>query len=176
MAIGMGFDFGLESPSLCLKRKNRWLFVIPNISADSSQSGGTNCLPPSKSARPNISFKEIEAQHLNETIYFPGKPDWKPVNLTLYDLKKNSTNPVFKWLQKLYDPETGKYKTSCDGFKIDQATLNLYDGCGTIIETWIYENAWPQSVEFGELDMSLSEVVTCDITLRYDRAYIQSGN
>ena len=74
----------------------------------------------------------------------------------------------------MYDPTTGNYLASCDGFKVDQATLNLYDGCGKVIETWIFENAWPQNIEFGELDMTSSEVITCDLTLRYDRAYITS--
>lgn len=166
----MGFDFGLEDPNTCFKRKNRWLFIIDGVSADRE---GINSLPPSKSARPSISFKEIEVQHLNETIYFPGKPDWKPINLTLYDIKKNSIHPVFKWLTEIYDPKNDAwYKTSCDGFKKPQATLELYDGCGTKIESWIFESIWPQAVEFGDLDMTTSDLITCDLTLRYDRAYI----
>ena len=165
----MGFDFGLNDPNTCFKRKNRWLFKIDGISADD----GVNSLPPSKAARPSLSFKEIEVQHLNETIYFPGKPDWKPINLTLYDIKKNS-HPIFDWLLMLYDPQSdSKYNASCDGFKKPEATLELYDGCGTVIETWVFESIWPQAIEFGELDMTTSDLITCDLTLRYDRAYIK---
>lgn len=167
----MSFDFGLEDPNACFKRKNRWLFKIEDVSAD-----GVSSLPPSKAARPSLSFKEIEVQHLNETVYYPGKPEWKPVTLTLYDLKKNSLNPVFEWLSELYDPRSNsQYGPSCNGFKKPQATLELYDGCGTKIETWVFETVWPQAVEFGDLDMSTSELITCDLTLRYDRAYIESG-
>lgn len=169
MGRDMSFDFGLSDPSICFKRKYRWLFKIPSVSAD-----GVNSLPPFKSARPNISFKEMEAQHLTETVYFPGKPDWKPINLTLYDLSDSSSNPVLDWLWEIYDPETGEYDPSCDGFKKDQCLLELYDGCGDAIETWVFENVWAQSVEFGELEMSSSDVVVCDITLRYDRAYVTS--
>jgi len=175
----MGFDFGLEDPNACFKRKNRWLFKIENVSAL-----GVSSLPPSKAARPSLSFKEIEVQHLNETVYYPGKPEWKPITLTLYDLKKNALNPVFEWLSELYDPRsTSEYGPSCgtvdpalptDGFKKPQATLELYDGCGTKIETWFFEAVWPQAVEFGDLDMSTSELITCDLTLRYDRAYIKN--
>ena len=168
MGRNMGYDFGLENPEACMKRRNRWLFKIQNVSAD-----GVSSLPPSKSARPSVSFKEIEVQHLNETVYFPGKPEWKPVTLTLYDLKKN-LHPVFEWLSEVYDPKTSsEYNPSCDGFKKPQATLELYDGCGEVIETWVFESVWPQSIEFGDLDMSSSELVTCDLTLRYDRAYIE---
>lgn len=164
----MGFDFDINSGDACFKRKNRWLFKIKDVSAD-----GVSSLPPLKSARPALSFKELEFQHLTETVYFPGRPEWKPINLTLYDLKKN-LQPVFEWLSEIYDPQNkSEYGPSCDGFKKQEATLELYDGCGTVIESWVFESIWPQSVEFGELDMSTSDVVTCDLTLRYDRAYIK---
>ena len=167
----MGFDFGLESDTVCFKRKNRWLFSIEKVMGDqSSPQDKVNALPPYKGARPSISFKELEAQHINETIYFPGKPEWKPVTISLYDIKK-PLHPVFEWLKGIYDPLGETYVPSCDGFK-KEARLELFDGCGEIIETWIFENAWPQNIEFGELDMSGSELVTCDLTIRYDRAYI----
>ena len=101
MGRSMGFDFGLNTQ--CLKRKFRWLFKIPSVSAE-----GINTLPPDKGARPSLSFKEVEVQHLNETIYYPSKPEWKPINLTLYDLKKNN-NPVIEWLSNQYNPQSGRW-------------------------------------------------------------------
>lgn len=168
----MGFDFGLDEPNTCFKRKFRWLLRIPDVCSDTIQT-----LPPLKGSRPSLSFKEMEVQHTTETIYFPGKPEWKPITLTLYDIKKNQ-HPVFEWIKKLYDPDLGEYKYSFDdnikeSFKKSEAELAVYDGCGNIIETWIYENIWCQNIEFGDLDMTSSEYLTCDITLRYDRAYIR---
>lgn len=172
MGRPMGLDFGLESPSVCYKRKYRWLFKIPDVSAE-----GVNALPPSKGARPNLSFKEMEAQHLTETIYYPGKPEWKPVNLTLYEVgRKGVDHPVLKWIKELYNPENGTWKPSCDGFKRFQCFLEMYDGCGELLERWVFENIWVQAIEFGDLDMSSSEVVVCDMTLRYDRAYVTPPN
>jgi len=162
----MGFNYGLESSAVCIKRKFRWLLRIEGISA-----AGISSLPPSKSARPSISFKEIQVEHLNETIYFPGKPDWKPITLSLYDLKK-SNHPVFAWLQRIYNPQSGQMVPSTDNNFILNADLELYDGCGNILEGWRYENVWPQSVDFGELDMGSNEIITCDLTLRYARAYV----
>ncbi len=164
-------NMGLYFNDACFKRKFRWMFRITGITDSSS---GAFVLPPSKSARPNLSFKEQEAQHLNETIWFPIKPEWKPITVTLYDIKGNS-NPVFDWLKQIYDPERGNWSpaiSGADGFK-RRATLELLDGAGEIMEKWVYENAYPQAAEFGELDMSSSEVVTIDLTLRYDRAYIE---
>lgn len=164
----MGLDFGLESTTVCLKRKFRWLFIIPSVSAE-----GISSLPPSRGARPGISFKEIQVEHLNETIFYPGKPDWKPVELVLYDLKKNS-HPVFRWLQNIYNPSNGAFATPLEnGFVKSEAYLELYDGCGTVLEKWVFENIWPNSIDFGELDMANSEIVTCNLTLRYARAYLQ---
>lgn len=166
----MGLAFGLQDASSCFPRKYRWLFIVDKIIGD-DQGSSVNALPPIKGARPSVSYKEIELEHLSETIYFPGKPDWKPIQLTLYDLKRNK-NPIFDWVKLFYDPtsDSNTIKFAVGGFK-KNATLELYDGCGQIMETWVFENAWPQSVDFGDLDMSSTEIVTVDITLRYDRAY-----
>jgi phage tail-like protein len=165
MAQQMGWfdDFGLSQADGCFKRKNRWLLKIDNISAQ-----GLNALPPQKASRPSVSFKELSMEHLNETIYYPGKPEWKPITLTLYDLKKNS-NPVLGWINQIYDTGTEQWNASADGFKKD-AYLELYDGTGETLESWLLVAAWPQDINFGDLDMGTSEVVTVDVTLRYDRA------
>jgi len=168
MGRPMGLDFGLEKNTSCIKRKFRWILIIPGVSADDS----INALPPAKSARPNLSFKETNVQHMNEVIWYPMKPEWKPISLSLYDLKKNQ-NPIFAWFRRLYDPCSGAFNPSV-GIQFKQnATLKMLDGCGDTLETWVYENAWPQTLEWGELDMSSSEYTTIDLTLRYDRAFIE---
>jgi phage tail-like protein len=166
----MGLGFGLESDRTVYKRKFRWLFKIPDISAE-----GVKALPPQKAARPSLSFKENECQHINETIYFPGKPEFKTFNLVLYDLACQD-NPVFDWIKRLYDPQNGKYKFPIMGDSTknlkQNANLELYDRCGNCIEKWRYENCWPQSVEWQDLDMGASDVLVVELALRYDRAYI----
>jgi hypothetical protein len=170
MGRNMGLDFGLEKTDTCMLRKFRWLLRIDGVSA-----AGIDSLPPQKSSRPSLSFREMEVQHLTETVFYPSKPEWKPINLTLFDLKKNK-NPVVEWLKEIYDASgDGSWKPSGETFK-RTATLEMYDGCGGTLETWVFENAWPQNVEFGELDMGSSEVMTIDLTLRYDRAYIEDGS
>jgi phage tail-like protein len=154
-----------------LKRKFRWVFSIIDVTNVDSAKGSANALPPLKSNRPILEFREMEVQHLNEIVYFPAKPDWKPITLTLYDLKTNE-NPVFKWLKTIYDPSNGTW--SVDASLKKNATLKMLDGCGNEVEAWTLENAWPQAINFGELDMGSSDVVLVEITLRYDRAFITS--
>lgn len=184
----MGLDFGLNSytqkgqgtstaftsPQTC-KRKFRWLTIIENISAS-----GINSLPPSKGARPSISLKEMEARHLSENYYYPVvKPEWKPLALTLYDLSR-TPHPVFAWLKKMYNPETGEMYPSVYALGrgqtliIPQIQIEMYDGCGKMIEQWILEDVWPTNIDFQELDMNAVEICMCDLQLRYARAYIKN--
>jgi len=171
----MGLGRGLENPSSIPKQKHRWLFFLTDVSAD-----GIDVLPPVKAARPSISFKENEVQHLNEIIYYPGKPEWKTITLQLYDICSDNSepgeHPVMTWLKLLFDPQSGSYNFiigdgSGSNFKLD-ASIELYDGCGNCLEKWMLDNCWPQACDFQDLDMGVSEVVLAEMTIRYDRAYI----
>jgi len=167
--LGRNMGIGvLGGADVCIKRKFRWMFYIDNVVGE-----GMNMLPPDKAGRPSLSFKEIEAQHLNETIYFAGKPDWKPIQVTLVDLK-TSKSPVFEWLKNQYDPcdDKGTWKRPGQMWKRD-IRLEMYDGCGEVVEKWIMRNAWPNNIEWSDLDMSQSDYCVIDVTMRYDRAWIE---
>lgn len=173
LKTGMGFNYGdrnLHSPDILFKRKYRWMFNIRGVCGE--LEGNSPLLPPGKSGRPSLSFKEMDAQHVTETVYFPGKPEWKPINITLYDIKERF-NPVIQWIKKIYkvseqgiswNPSVGSnFKRDC--------SIDLYDGVGSIIEEWRLENVWPISIDFGDLDYASSDILTIDLQLRYDRAY-----
>lgn len=153
------------------KRRFRWLFTVaPYIGKEVSM------LPPLKGARPNVSFKEYQAEHLNETIYFPGKVEWSTLEVSLYDIKPGD-NVIYRWMNKIYNPNptSGFYGPSLEdqglpAYKID-AILTLYNGCGCPVEEWTYKNAFPIKIDWGDLDMVNSEVCMVDLSLRYDRAY-----
>jgi hypothetical protein len=171
--MGMG---RLGSADVCIMRKFRWMFFIDGVSGE-GEGAVANALPPDKAARPSLSFKEAEAQHLNETIYFPMKPDWKPITLTLFDLK-GSGSPVFDWLSLQYDvcggdnPGSNFVSWRRPGNFKKNARLEMYDGCGNIVEKWHFQNAWPNNIEWGDLDMQSGDYVTAELTLRYDRAWV----
>jgi hypothetical protein len=171
----MGVNMGLHP--LLLKgsggRTFRWMFSIQPYIGDQ-----ISMLPPFKSARPNISFKEYQAEHLHETIYFPGKVEWQTVELSLYDIKCKE-NPIYEWMKLVYNPDPDEefYGPSLsqqpDGTQFKTtAQVSLYNGCGDTIESWIYMNAYPVKIDWGELDMNNAEVVTAQLSLRFDRAYI----
>jgi len=49
------------------------------------------------------------------------------------------------------------------------------DGDGEVMGHWILNNAWARSISFGDLDYSSEELMTVDVTLRYDWAQYKSG-
>ncbi len=179
----MGLDAGLNTRAC--KRKHRWLMSIDGVSGTST-SGAITVLPPQRGARPQLIFKEMVAKHLNEDVYYPAKPDWKPVNLTLYDIKTDNSgdsvegHPVFNWIRDIYIPadaggaDVGSWVPPIPAFLGRDTRLQLFDGCGNILETWVYKQAWPQSINFQDLDMGNSQILTCDLTLRYVRAFVES--
>lgn len=168
-------DMGIKNPNMAFKRMFRFLFLIEGVSV----YGGLSVKSPLKGQRPNFSFKEIALEHHSETIYMPGKIEWKPVQLTLYDTYNpqiQNDNPVYQWIRSFYYPNDGQYgyaaqntQPSMEQFK-KSAYINMYDGNGCLIESWWFQNAWPQEVNFNECDMGDSGVMTIDLTLRYDRA------
>lgn len=168
---------GISNPNVAFKRQMRFLFFVDGVSPF-----GVTAKAPLKSQRPNISFKEIPFEHLSETIYMPGKIEYKPISVTLYDTYNPAgrtsewrNNGVWNWIKVFHDSSTATYgfATSAGANKFKRtAYLNMYDGSGCLIESWVYENAWPQDVNFNEVDMSSNDVMTIDMTLRYDRAYI----
>lgn len=176
----MAFDFGMQDQHACYLRKFRWLFMIEGV------SGVAKALPPLKAARPTLSFREQMVAHLVENIYYPVRPEWKPITLTLYEIRQPNIlagrNPVMEWVQKLYNSTSGDWlpihQEGCGESAQGQcfkrnAILCLYDGCGKVMESWQLDNIWPQNVVWGELDMGTSDIVTVDVTLRYDRAWIK---
>lgn len=192
----MGLAPPLADPRTIFKRKFRYRLKIADIIGDE----GLPALPPNKAARPKLQFKELEVQHLNETIHFPGKPEWQTFNVQLYDVNCYyecrinpgppqtfesvpvcKPNPVWDWVKTLYDPKNdADYRFVINDAADEKknlkrtATLEILDGCGSCVEKWVYENAWPTAWDFQELDMNNSELLFIDLTLRYDRAYIET--
>src|SRR4051812_1810860 len=145
-------------PGTCFKRSFRWLFVIPGICAD-----GVDSLPPLKIDNIDFSYKEMQAEHLNETIYFPSKPEFSPIKLTLYDIQKTKENPIFTWIKRVYNPKYCSYwkpALTDPTIKVGICYLVRYNGCGEEMERWVFEHAWPKSASFYGGNMESDDHVT----------------
>jgi hypothetical protein len=166
--MGIGF-----ASSVVFKKTNNFIMHIPDIThvGNSSNRVYNRVLLEERSARPSVSYKEIQVDHLIETVYFAGRPDWKPIKITLLDIAKN--NPVLSWFKCNYDVQrTGinYFGGLAPNFKRN-VQIFILDSCGYVLEAWNYMNAYPQDIDFGSTDMKNGEIMRVELTLRYDRAY-----
>ena len=45
-------------------------------------------------------------------------------------------------------------------------SIDLLDPTGVVVEQWIFTNCYFESMDFGPLDMSTNDIVTCAVTIR----------
>ena len=154
----------LGGNTLIFKRKFRWTLRV-----DNSCGGGVSESFVKVAARPNLSIEETEINFLSAKTWIPGKASWETITVTYYDVAGEANIGLWSWLAGVYnymlpvELPMGAMRKDYAG----QVTLTLYDGCGSGLEQWILQDAWPQAVNFGELDYSSSEECTIEITLRY---------
>jgi len=162
---GMGVGtVGVGDPNVVFKRKFRWTFEVQSV------GGCQFSIPPyfcKVSARPNISFEDTEINWLNDKTWIPGKASWESITVTYVDVAgtlqgdANGANTgLYDWLAAVFDftRPTRKQMNYALNY-IGLVTLKLYDGCGAVVEQWILADAWPQAINFGDLDMSSSDTV-----------------
>lgn len=158
----------LGDPSIVFKRKFRWTFAV-------RPKCGTGEIDPwfvKVASRPNLSIDETELNFLNEKMWIPGKVTYETMTVTYIDVapKEPSSANLYKWLGAVYQfwNPNRKMGTNVNQYGAE-AILMLYDGCGKPIERWDFEDMWPQAINFGDLDMSSSDTVDIELTLRYSK-------
>ena len=162
MAIQMGLG-RLGGENIVHKRKFRWTFEVRRT------GGGVPASFVKMAARPNISIEETEINFLNGKTYLPGKGTWETITVTYYDVGSDDNIPLWTWLADVYnftDP-VGTYQNSKRSCYSGLGVCTMYNGCGEAMERWTLGDAWPQAVNFGELDYSSSEEATIEVTIRY---------
>jgi hypothetical protein len=172
--INMGLGL-IGGPNVIHKRQFRWTFEVTN-----GPCGLT--VPPDfvkLANRPNLEIEETEINYLNGKTWIPGKGTWQTITVTYYDVVGSGANNIglWNWIAAVYDytnPITLKQGTARADYS-GTASLILYDGCGNILETWKLSDAWPQAINFGELDYSSSEVATIELTIRYSQVTYLNG-
>lgn len=160
MGIGqLGFN------NLIFKRKFRFTFALQNIC-------GSQSVPPyyvKVASRPNLEIEETEINFLNAKTWIPGKASWQTMTVTYLDVATADQAPLFSWLASVYNftnPVTLQMGSARSDYTAT-AILNMYDGCGQLLETWQMTDVWPTGINFGEVDYSSSDICEIELTLRY---------
>jgi len=162
--INMGLG-ELGGPQIIHKRKFRWSFEVTKGPCGLSVPRSFVKL----ASRPNISFEETEINYLNGKTWIPGKATWETITVTYYDIASDDNIGLWSWIASVYDytDQVGLRMGTARQDYAASAELIMYDGCGSPLEIWSMGDAWPQAVNFGELDFANSEEATVEITLRY---------
>lgn len=162
---GNGMGLGpLGDPFVIHKRKFR--FVMDLRFCTSRRVPG--CFIKTAS-RPDLSIEETEINYLNGKTWIPGKAVWEPITVTYYDVSSNTHVELLGWIASIYDftdPSCAHMNSNRISYT-GTANLYLFDGCGNIMERWVFADMWPTSIKFGDLDMGSSDVCEIEMTMRY---------
>lgn len=141
------------------KRKFRWIFEIDGIDSFTANT----------MTRPKSQFEETVIDYINQKTYFAGKNTWETIPIELNDpISPSASQKVMQWVRLVYDSPTGRM-----GYKAMYAknfSLKLLGPIGDVVEKWNFINGWPQNIDFGDLDMKTSDVVTVKFNVRFDEA------
>jgi len=168
MGIGV-----IGQPDVVFKRKFRWTFEIFGFCQNEN-----NVVPEhfvKIASRPNLTIEETEINHLNAKTWIPGKASWETITVTYIDAAHAEMQTLWNWMASTYDFTDPVHLKM--GNKRDwdaSGVLNLYDGCGVLLEGWQMQHMWPQAINFGDMDYSSSEEATIELTLRYSDVVYRS--
>lgn len=168
MGIGV-----IGQPDITFKRKFRWTFEIFGFCNNQQ-----NLVPEhfvSVASRPNLSIEETEINHLNAKTWIPGKASWETITVTYMDVAHDQMRLLWNWLATVYD-FTDPINLRMGNKRDWDATgvLNMYDGCGVLLESWAMQHMFPTAINFGDVDYSSSDIATIELTLRYSDVIYRS--
>lgn len=164
---------GVGSGILHPKHKNRWRVTFANL------AGGVDSQPMSMQARrvkrPVLSFETIELHRYNSRAWIAGKHNWEPITMTIEDdVTSSASNVIQAQLQKqqfLIGAEGQFLAAAGEGSLYKFVTyLDMLDGNDQVIEKWTVEGCYIEQADFGEVDYTVNEAVTIELTVRYDHA------
>ncbi len=144
------------------KLKNRFIMQIDGVPAYMIKTAN----------RPQITFDEVELNHINIKRYVKGKGVWQTMQITLYDpIVPSASQAVMEWIRLGHESVTGR-DGYADFYKKD-ITFNVLGPVGDKVEEWTLKGAWIQDATFGDLDFASSDPVEITCTLRYDYAILK---
>ena len=161
-----------------LEPKRSFRFRLGSI--DGLELGDTGRSPYWWNARkvdkPSFSVNSNKYRLINHEINVPGIVSWNPITMEIVDIGK-SVDSLLDQLQSFgYAPDTldkdlglakGKGLDKIGNIRIEQIK-----GDGSVIESWSLEGAFITELRFGSLDYSSDDLVTINITITYDYAYL----
>ncbi len=139
--------------------------------------------------RPSFEIGESEHKFINHTFYYPGRVTWNEVTFSLVDaVLPDSTGILMKMLMAsgYRFPQNANVTRTISKAEAVSSVGNVLikvlgsgnplavDGAAgessEVLETWTLQNPWIKSVTMGDLDYGSDDILSMDVTLRYDWA------
>ena len=156
------------------KRKYRFTFDI----------GGLPIWTITKVDRPSFEISETKHVFYNHSFYYPGRLEWKTPKFTTVDpiqpdaagiLMKMARASGYQFPDKQFGGVGYEYRSLNKVDSVDAmggASVTAYDAFGNEVELWTLRNAFLKDVSMGDFSYDSQDMLTMDITLRYDWATI----
>ena len=126
--------------------------------------------------KPSFSVSSSKYRLINHEINVPGIVSWNPISMEIVDVGK-TVDSLLEQLQSFgYSPQVlGQDKGLAKTKGLDtigNIRIEQIKGDGSVIESWTLEGAFITELRDGNLDYSTDELVTINITITYDYAYL----
>jgi len=165
-----GGGYSAEGPSntVEVRRKHRWVFET--LGRGTSTFSQAELLVLQSASRPSFKFEETDMHHNQEQVWFAGKQNWDPVTMVWYDVEQSPdiSRGIYHWLETVVNMQS--IAVAHPRFYKRTASLILLDGTGQTTEQWQMFGTWPVTINWQELDYTSTDLMTCETTMRYDRA------
>jgi len=117
---------------------------------------------------PVESNDEVEIQYQNEKRYVAGQATFDATSFTVRDyVDVDTRGAIMRWRHQVYNPATGAIGLASNYKKTVWIVMEGPDGATTRVCK--LTGCWPQAVNGGTLDMSASDQVQIEVTLRFDK-------
>jgi len=143
------------------KLKNRFIFYFNDIPSFLIK----------KANRPKLTLSVVTIPHINiERYQKGGKGKWEPINITLFDpIVPSGASMCMEWLRKAHESVTGR--AGYWSMYAQNVKFNILGPIGDKVEQWTLVGAWPEEVDFGDLDLSSdTDITEITMKLRYNYA------
>jgi hypothetical protein len=134
---------------------------------------------PLRCSRPSVEIDEITIHNGPDQIYRPGKVKWSPIQLTFYEIAEPgedlTPSAIFTmWAENtinLQNSTIGKPRPTPGQRRLHfDAILDMLDGRGDVLWSYSLYNCWPTKVSPANISYDESNILTTEITLRFDKA------
>lgn len=127
--------------------------------------------------KPSFDIESQDLKLINHKFKYPGVATWNDVKITIVDIGRRVHEIYYTLIGSGYGPDgfmstEGIQKVKAiDSFRMGgDLRIHQIDSDGKILEEWELKNPWISAATFGSLDYSSDELVSLDLTVKYDWA------